>query len=63
MQKIKIPHTLVLLLYIMIAALIMTWVIPAGEFQRSVNELGQTVVQPGTYSVLSDHTMLSPCLP
>lgn len=60
MQKIKIPHTLVLLLYIMIAALIMTWVIPAGEFQRSVNELGQTVVQPGTYSVLSDQTMLSP---
>lgn len=60
MQKIKIPHTLVLLLYIMIAALIMTWVIPAGEFERSVNELGQTVVQPGTYSVLAEQTTLSP---
>lgn len=60
MQKIKIPHTLVLLLYIMIAALIMTWMIPAGEFERSVNELGQTVVQPGTYSVLAEQTTLSP---
>src|SRR5690606_41924490 len=60
MQNIQFPHALVLLLSIMIAPLIMTWVIPAGEVQSSVNELGHTVVQPGTYSVLSDQTMLSP---
>ncbi|GAB3291024.1 YfcC family protein [Pseudidiomarina andamanensis] len=60
MIKIKIPHTLVLMLYMMIAALILTWVIPAGEFQRTVNDIGQTVVQPGTYSVLEKQPLLSP---
>ncbi len=59
-MKIKIPHTLVLMMYMMVAALVLTWLIPSGEFQRSVNEVGQTVVQPGTYEVLAEQTLLSP---
>lgn len=60
MIKIKIPHTLVLMMYMMLAALVLTWLIPAGEFQRSVNDIGQTVVQPGTYSTLAEQPWLSP---
>lgn len=60
MVKIKVPHTLILLLYIMIGALLLTWIVPAGEFQRSVNDIGQTVVVPGTYSTVDDAEQLSP---
>src|SRR5690606_3936586 len=60
MIKIKIPHTLVLMMYMMIAALLLTWLIPSGEFERSVNDIGQTVVQPGTYTVLAEQPVLSP---
>lgn len=60
MMKFKIPHTLVLMMYMMIAALVLTWIIPAGEFERTVNDIGQNVVAPGTYSVLAEQPLLSP---
>jgi len=56
----KVPNTLVLLFGIMIFALILTWIIPAGEFQTEINEAGRSVVMPGTYSVNADRTYLSP---
>ncbi|MCI8510404.1 MAG: YfcC family protein [Lachnospiraceae bacterium] len=30
-----------------------SWVLPAGEFERSVNEAGRSVVVPGTYHVIA----------
>ena len=48
MEKKKIPHTLIIVSVILIIFLILTWIVPAGEFQRS--ELnGRQVVVPGTY--------------
>lgn len=59
-MRIKVPHTLVLMAYLMVAALVMTWIIPAGEFERTVNDIGQTVVVPDSYSELEESDYLTP---
>jgi len=56
----KMPHTLVLMFALMILALVMTWVLPAGEFQTEVNEAGREVVIANTYAVIEDHPKMSP---
>lgn len=46
------PHTLVLMFMMMIVALILTWVLPAGSFETYTNEAGREVVQPGTFALI-----------
>jgi uncharacterized ion transporter superfamily protein YfcC len=59
MSKIKIPHTLVLMFMMMIAALVLTWVLPTGSFERQ--EIGgQTVVTPNSFAVQEDAELLPP---
>jgi len=49
-KKFQLPHVYALLMAIIAICTIMTWIIPAGEFDRAVNEAtGRTVVVPGTY--------------
>ncbi|MCK9203351.1 MAG: AbgT family transporter [Bacteroidales bacterium] len=48
MEKKKIPHTLIIVSVILILFLILTWIIPAGEFDRNEYN-GRQVVVPGTY--------------
>jgi len=48
MEKKRIPHTLIIVSVILIIFLILTWIIPAGEFQRHEYN-GRQVVVPGTY--------------
>ncbi|MFZ4520060.1 MAG: YfcC family protein [Bacteroidales bacterium] len=48
MQKIKLPHTLIIVSIILILFLILTWIIPAGQFDRHEYN-GRLVVVPGTY--------------
>ena len=44
-------YTILLLLIVLIAAL--TWVIPAGKYERVMNEeVGREVAVPGTYQVV-----------
>ncbi|WP_267880093.1 hypothetical protein [Salibacterium aidingense] len=46
----KMPHTYVLLVIIILFAALLTYVVPSGEFERAEDESsGQTVVVPGTY--------------
>lgn len=47
-EKKNIPHTLVIVLTILVIFLIMTWIIPSGEFERRTLN-GREVVVPGTY--------------
>jgi uncharacterized ion transporter superfamily protein YfcC len=50
MARVKLPHPVVLLLGAIALAALCTWIIPAGEYQRVLNEAtGRTVVVPGTY--------------
>ena len=46
MQKIKLPHTLIIVSIILILFLILTWIIPAGQFDRHEYN-GRQVVVPG----------------
>lgn len=55
----KMPHTLTLLFFLMVAALIATWIIPQGSFQTEVVE-GREVVIPGTFEVADDGILLNP---
>lgn len=60
MVKFKIPNTLVLMLYLMVAALVLSWLIPSGSYDRSVNEAGQTVVVPGSFEFIENADKSSP---
>lgn len=46
----KMPHTYVILFLIVVAAAVLTYVLPAGEFTReAVEGVGRPVVVPGSY--------------
>jgi uncharacterized ion transporter superfamily protein YfcC len=57
--KIKVPHTLALLFLLMIAALVLTWIVPSGEFETTVNEAGREVVVPGSFETIPEKEYLS----
>ncbi|MDT8409080.1 MAG: YfcC family protein [Wenzhouxiangellaceae bacterium] len=56
----RVPHTLALMFFMMVFALILTWIVPAGSFETVVNESGREVVVPGTYSQIDDAEKLPP---
>lgn len=59
-MKIKVPHTLVLLFILMGAALVLTWILPSGEFDREENEMGIEVVIPGSFEIYEEKQYLTP---
>ena len=58
-MKFKMPHTLTLLFYLMVAALAMTWIIPQGSFDTELVN-GREVVLPGTFEVAEERAFMSP---
>ena len=48
-KKFKLPHIYVLLVCIIIFCAILTWILPAGQFDRVVNADGIEVAVAGTY--------------
>ncbi|WP_010256002.1 YfcC family protein [Treponema primitia] len=58
-KRFKLPHIFVLLTGIIIVAAILSWILPAGEFDRIQNAAGRTVVVPGTYHYI-DRTPVGP---
>ncbi len=56
----RVPNTLALLFFLMVAALIATWIIPQGQFQTELNEAGRAMVVPGSYTVSEERSRLSP---
>ncbi|MEE4303074.1 MAG: YfcC family protein [Wenzhouxiangella sp.] len=59
-KTLRMPHTLVLMFIMMIVALVLTWVLPAGSFETITNDHGREVVQPGTYATVDDAQTLPP---
>lgn len=51
-KKFKMPHIYVLLVSIIIICAIASWILPAGEFERALNESGREMVVPGTYHII-----------
>jgi uncharacterized ion transporter superfamily protein YfcC len=53
MAKVRFPHPLILLVGCVLVAAALTWVLPAGKFQRRDDPAtGRSVVVPGTYAAV-----------
>ena len=48
-KKFNLPHIFIILFFIVLLCAILTWIIPAGEFDRVENESGRMVVVAGTW--------------
>lgn len=58
--KFRMPHTLTLLFFMMVAALVATWIIPQGSFDTEVTPTGREAVVPGTFEVAPERELLGP---
>ena len=47
-MKVKIPHTYVLLISLTVLAAILTWIVPAGRYERAVDR-GRTLIDPASF--------------
>ncbi len=56
----RVPHTLILLAAMIVVALLLTWILPAGVFDTAPDETGRGVVIPGTWQTIDDAPVLSP---
>jgi hypothetical protein len=53
MKKIKAPDLIVFTFAMMVLAMILTWVVPAGHYERYFNEeLNRTLVDPNSYTMM-----------
>ncbi len=48
-RQFKVPHSLAIIVVVMIAAAILTYLIPSGQFDRVKDEAGRTIVVAGSY--------------
>jgi uncharacterized ion transporter superfamily protein YfcC len=53
-RKLKVPHTLVILFSMVVLAQILTYVVPAGSFDRVETETGRMQVVPGSFHLTPD---------
>lgn len=51
-REFKVPHTLVIISFILAIMAVATWVFPAGTYDRIVNDLGRTVVVDGSFKYI-----------
>ena len=58
--RFKVPHTLILLLSMMVVALIATWLVPQGFFTTTLSESGREMVVAGTYQTVAERHYLTP---
>ena len=59
-NRFKVPHTLVLLFGMVVLAQILTYLLPAGAFDRAENAAGRLQVIPGSFQFTPDAGALSP---
>lgn len=51
-KKVAFPHTFIIILTMIVVAVILTWIIPAGAYDFVKNASGRKVVDPATYRVI-----------
>lgn len=59
-MKLRMPHTMILLLGAMVVALVATWLLPPGAYQTVPGPSGTPVIVPGTYAPLAERSYLPP---
>ncbi len=62
MARIRVPHTLVLLFGMIVLALVLTYVLPQGSFERAENERGREQVVPESYAPAAEPVSLNPII-
>lgn len=60
-KSFKMPHSFVIVFIIILAAVVMTWLIPAGSYARYENAQGIKVIDPSQFSYL-ERTPVNPLL-
>lgn len=55
-----VPHIFVLLFCITLICSVLSWIIPAGSFERVVNETGREVVVAGTWAATDSMPIMAP---
>lgn len=56
----KVPHTLILLLSMMLVAYVATWLVPQGAFEQITLDNGRQSVVPGTFALVEESVRLTP---
>ncbi|TWT01520.1 YfcC family protein [Planomicrobium sp. CPCC 101079] len=51
-KNFKVPHIFVILFLMIALASLVSYIIPAGQFERVANESGAEVIQPGTFQYI-----------
>ena len=60
-KKFRVPHSFVIVFSIIIAAVLLTWIIPAGEYARVENADGIKVIDPTQFNYIA-RTPVNPLL-
>lgn len=58
-KKFEVPHSIVIIAIVMLIAAVLTYVVPAGTYDRYENESGQTVVDPNSFHYI-DNSPVNP---
>ncbi len=52
-KRMKVPHTYVIIFFMVVLCALLTYIVPAGEYERVVNEAtGRTVILEGSFSLV-----------
>ena len=51
-KQFKMPHTFVIIGIIILFAVLLTWIIPAGSYTRFENEAGIKVIDPNDFNYI-----------
>lgn len=60
LERIRVPHTLILLMGMIVLGWVATWVVPQGSFETIADDHGREVVVAGTFDIHEDKVRLSP---
>lgn len=48
-RRFTMPNSYVIIFIMICICAVMTWIVPAGEYDRALNEAGRSVIVPGSY--------------
>ena len=54
-KQFKMPHTFVIIFVIIVTAVVLTWIIPGGQYTRYANEQGIKVIDPSKFNYIKIH--------
>ena len=58
-KKLEFPHGYIILMSVMLVVVVLSWIIPAGEYARVVDPAtGMEVVDPGSFTFVEQEILL-----